>query len=115
MKFEFEKIYEELSRLKDIKEIDDYKNEINEIKDILKNFDRKKALDTCHKLINKYALELNQIALVYKSNKVVIPMSDNQKSDNNLVNDLIYIGNAIPTIARLKQVNKLAKDIFQNQ
>ena len=115
MEFEFKKIYEELSRLKDIKEIDDYKNEINEIKEIINNFDRKKALDTCHKLINKYTLELDQIALAYKNSKVVIPMNDNQKSDDNLVNDLMYIANAIPTIARLKQVNKLAKDILQNQ
>lgn len=113
MDYDLKKIYDELSKIKDIKEINDYKKELDEIKNTLMNFDRQRALDTCHKLVNKYALEFDQIAISSGNNKVVTPMNDNQKSDMDLMNDLIYMANAIPVIARIKEANKLAKEILE--
>ena len=111
MDYNLNKVYDDLSKIKDIKEIDDFKKELDEIKNILNNFDRQHALNICHKLVNKYALELDQIAIVYKTNKVVVSITDNQKSDKDLINDLIYMANAIPVIARIRETNKLAKEI----
>lgn len=114
MKYDLKQIYDELSKIKDIKEAEEYKTEIGEIKNILSNFERQKALDECHKLINKYNVELNQIAIAYKNNKAVVPMSDSQKKDLDLVNDLIYMINVIPIIARIRETNKLITEILKN-
>ena len=58
--------------------------------DVLNNYDRDKALRIYHKYTDKYIVELDQLALINQSGKVVVHINDSNKNDNDIYNDLIY-------------------------
>lgn len=100
MIFNFDEIYKIFEKSKEIHDIKEYYDEIQNNNEILytKPFDSQKALKQIKKLTDKYRYELNFYAYI-QNNGMSVSNQVIYKTDEHIINNLQYINSLIPLFA----------------
>lgn len=112
MDIDYQKIYQEFEGVKHLQEYSEYVSELAEINKLLFSlpFDSRQASQLCSDLANKYEAEINQQPAQFGvKRKVIKGQNLPVKTDNEVMNDLLFFKTNIPYFALKREVKSVLK------
>ena len=109
---DYQKIYQEFEGVKHLQEYSEYVSELAEINKLLFSlpFDSRQASQLCSDLANKYEAEINQQPAQFGvKRKVIKGQNLPVKTDNEVMNDLLFFKTNIPYFALKREVKSVLK------